>query len=613
LSERRAWPIVASPPYAAIWRSLAVKLQRIALLLLCAACLPFPALAHAAAPPPVRPATGSWWDSVEAVFTTDAMVVGKQVLLSLLLFLAGWLVAKLIAFAVFRGLCRTSLDNKLAAKLRLGVLMEGEPAVAKPTTPNALERGIATIVFYMLMLLVVVGVLQFAGLTQAAGPIQGLVDTVVQALPLVGKAALILVIAYFAGLILSRLVRAALNGLRLDARFAELTPPTDPPSAAGTVVTPDLLAPKPFSQAAGDVVFWLVMVAGLAGAFDALRITPISEPLNNAINRVVAVVPSLGFAALLVLAGYVLGRVVRVVLHNLLDSLGFNRLVDRLGLGRMFGHTRPSAVVGLLAMAFVVFQASIAALNELGLVTLSGPLTAMMARFWVILPNLAVSALVVVAGVFIGRLLRGAVAATLRNLGFDGLAHRLGFPELAPRADRLGEPSELVGFLVQVAVILLAAAQACDNLQLDTWSHHLNAFLGYLLKHVLVAVAIVGVGVAVGNYVRALVLARSAGTPAGVGAAPQSRWFAEFARYAVLVLAFTMAVHQLEVAPEFVLLAFGLLFGGLCLAMALAFGLGGRDVAGEIVRRGVEQAQTTPPKPTATGPTDGGFPRLPMR
>ena len=84
----------------------------------------------------------------------------------------------------------------------------------------------------------------------------------------------------------------------------------------------------------------------------------------------------------------------------------------------------------------------------------------------------------------------------------------------------------------------------------------------------------------------------------------------------MLVLAFTMAIHQLEVAPEFVLLAFGLLFGGLCLAAALAFGLGARDVAGDMVRRGVQQTQTEPPPsstptfpPRATDP----FPRLPIR
>jgi hypothetical protein len=548
-----------------------------------------PGLASASPPVPTapRPPATDWWTSTTDYLTGDALVIGKQVALSLLLLLGGWLVAKFIAWLIFRGLCRTDLDDKLAAKLRLGVLLEPPApgaAPAKPPPPHALERFIAQIVFYMLMLLVVVGVLQFAGLTQAAGPIQGLVDTVVQALPLVGKAALILVVAYFAGTILGRLVTRGLALLRVDARFAELTVEGEAPPPS---------PPKPFSQSAGDVVFWLIMVAGLAGAFDALRITPIAQPLNNALDRVVGVIPSVAVAALLVLAGWILGRVVRVVLHNLLDSLGFNRLVDRVGLGKLFGQSKPSTIVGTIAMAFIMFQASVAALNQLGLVTLSGPLTDMMARFWVVLPNLAVSVLVVVAGVVLGRILRGVVAATLRNLGFDRLVARLGVQSISARPDRLGEPSELVGFLVQLAVVILATAQACENLQLHTWAVYLNQFLGYLLKHVLVAVVIVGVGVAVGNYVRDMIRART-GDPLD----PRGHMLAEFARYAVLVFAATMAVQQLEVAQEFVLLTFGLLLGALCLAFALAFGLGSRDVAGDLVRKGmhrVEDPHTPPP------------------
>ena len=553
----------------------------------------------ARAPAPSAPTSdGGLLDSFRDLWSDNALVIGERVGLALLIFVGGWLVAKFVSWLVYRMLMATDLDNKLADKLRLSLLVDGDPkATAKDAkqVTNQLERFVANTVYYMLMLLVLVGVLQYAGLSQAATPIQGLVETVVQALPLVGKAVILLIVAYFAGTILSKLVSRGLDLLRVDNRFAELSAAP----AAGAQQQQ-----RPFSQAAGNAVFWLVMVVGLAGAFDALKIASVSGPLNNALDRVVALVPRLAIGAVIFTVGYVLGRITRVIIHNLLDALGFNKLIDRLGMTGLFGGKKPSGIVGLALMAFIMLQASIAALNELGLVTLSGPLTAMMARFWVILPNLAVSALVVVLGVFIGRLLRGVVAAALRNLGFDALAYRLGFPQLAARPDRLGEPSELLGFLVQAAVVLLAAAQACDNLQLDTWSHYLNGFLGYLLKHVLVAVAIVGVGVAIGNYVRALVQARSAAPEAA-----QSRWLGEFARYAVLVLAFTMAVHQLDVAPEFVLLAFGLLFGGLCLAMALAFGLGGRDVAGEIVRRGVDQAQ----HPGKAPPAADGFPRLPLR
>ena len=73
----------------------------------------------------------------------------------------------------------------------------------------------------------------------------------------------------------------------------------------------------------------------------------------------------------------------------------------------------------------------------------------------------------------------------------------------------------------------------------------------------------------------------------------------------MLVFAFTMAVHQLGVAEDFVLMSFGLLFGALCLAAALAFGLGSRDVAGDIVRKRYQQIQApgAPQAPAQRGPS----------
>ena len=88
---------------------------------------------------------------------------------------------------------------------------------------------------------------------------------------------------------------------------------------------------------------------------------------------------------------------------------------------------------------------------------------------------------------------------------------------------------------------------------------------------------------------------------------PRPVWLAEFARSAVLVFAFTAAIHQLGVAEDFVLLSFALLFGGLCLAAALAFGLGSREVAGEIVRDRWNKAK----KPTTPSPLGGARPPMP--
>ncbi|MEM6292563.1 MAG: mechanosensitive ion channel [Myxococcota bacterium] len=522
----------------------------------------------------------------EAWAENPAVQLGARVLLAVLLFIGGWIVAKAISYAVYQVFSKTDLDNKAAEKLGVGMLLREKKGGGDE---GSVERFIAQVAYYVVMLLVVVGVLEFAGLSQVAGPLERLVDTVVQSLPRIGKAALLLVAAYFAGRILSKVVSTALDKLGVDTKFAELAESGE--------------AKPAFSATVGSVVFWLIMLLGIAGAFEALEIGPVATPLHNAIDHVVGVLPKVAFAVLLVAVGYFGGRIARTVVRKVLQGLGFDSLAEKAQLDRVTGKTSPSDVVATALMVFIIVQASIAALNEVGLTTLSEPLTDMMGQFWNLLPKLAVGVVIIVVAVFVGQLLRRVVAGALRNLGLDRFMENLGFKKLSEREDRLGEYSEALGFAVQVGVILLGVAQALATLQLATWSGYVNSFLGYIVKNVAVATLVVGVGFAIGNYVRDLIRAR--------GDDEVGKWMGEFARYAVLVFAFTMAVRQLDVAEDFVLMTFGLLFGALCLGAALAFGLGGREVAGDIVKRRYDEARRQmakrpAPKPAAkpaTGPT----------
>ncbi len=596
-------------PTIGTWRALA-RLKYCFAAIAALLTVLVPALALAGPPQPevaeqaARPGffTREWWlELLGGVVSADALAMAWKLVLALLMFIAGWLVARVIAGVIYRVLRKTEIDNKLAKKL--GVEMLLDERAKKPGDEDVLERGLSRAVFWLLMALVVVAVLDFAGLEQAAGPIQRLVDTVVQALPLIGKAIVILVVAYFAGYILRKVVSKAISVAGFDKRLASLD------EDAGEAQAKDAGEEReqtPFSETAGQVVFWLVMVLGLAGAFDALQIRAISGPMSNVVNTVMGLIPIIGVAALVGVGGYVLAKVVRVIVTRALESLGFDKLVAKFKLDGLFGSSSPSRVLGWLAMALVLVQTVIAALDQVGLETLSAPMTDMMGQFWALLPALAISALFVVLGVVAGRLLRGIVQRALVGVGFDRLMDRLGFGQIAEREDELGKPAGLVAFVVQVVVVLLAVVQGLDNLGLETWADYVDALLRFAVTRAAVALLIVGVGFVVGGYVRDLIEARQRGEqpPVAEGEAAPARepvWMAEFARYAVLVFAFTMAVHQLGVAEDFVLISFALLFGGLCLAGALAFGLGSRDLAGEIVRERYRKAKQDAGKPGPSG------------
>jgi hypothetical protein len=98
------------------------------------------------------------------------------------------------------------------------------------------------------------------------------------------------------------------------------------------------------------------------------------------------------------------------------------------------------------------------------------------------------------------------------------------------------------------------------------------------------AIMIVILGIIVGEFVRGLIVA-SAGGVAGVPTV------AKMAKAAVIIISLFMALQQVGVAEEIVTAAFTLILGALALAVGLAFGLGNRELAGEITRKWYEEGQ----------------------
>lgn len=522
-----------------------------------------------------------WLLSLQGTLGGDAFGLAKTTVLTVLLFVAGWIVARLSAWLVFKALTNTKLDDQIAAKLGFDLEVDAQ---GKPREKHALERKLSRGCFWIFMLLVIVSAMEFAGLTQAAGPIRTLVDTVSGALPYLGKAAIIMGAAYIFALALSKIVTRALDKLNIDARLTiedEKGEKTEQP---------------PMAETAGSIIFWLILTFGLAGALDALGIEPVSGPLHNALDQIVTTLPLVAISGFLIVGGWFLGKFARTVVRNLLAAVGLDRIAAKIGVDKLLGKSTASNAVGVGVMAFIVLQAVIAALNKLGLETLADPLTAMMAQFWGMLPSLFVAVLLVTLAVVFARLARRFVTQALKQLGFDGLLAKLGLGRITSRPE-LSEPSEIVGLVVQVLIVTVAMAQALAKLGLDTWADYVELGIAFTLEHVLVALAIIAVGMAIGTWVAELVRGRM-NTEAG-----EINPASEFARYAVIVFSFTMALNQLAVAQDIVFIAFALLFGALCLAAALAFGLGGRDLAGEVLRRRYQQARTSSisssPKPAS--------------
>lgn len=194
-------------------------------------------------------------------------------------------------------------------------------------------------------------------------------------------------------------------------------------------------------------------------------------------------------------------------------------------------------------------------------------------------PNLLAMLVLLMAGLVIGWLTRETLRFLLPRLGFDTFAERFGLADGLRRGGLSGTPSRVLASMFAWGVLAVFVILAIGALNLEFAMDLLSQAFAYL-PQVLIALALLAVGAVLSGFVRRSVLI--AAVNAGL---PSARFLAAGTRTALLILFAAMALEHLGVGRQILLAAFTILFGGVVLALALAFGLAGRDLAGQVLAR----------------------------
>lgn len=217
-------------------------------------------------------------------------------------------------------------------------------------------------------------------------------------------------------------------------------------------------------------------------------------------------------------------------------------------------------------------------------------LAAALALFMSAIPKVIGFAVILIIGWFIASAVAAAVAALLRAVKFNDLATRSGFSGFV---QKMGINQDASGFLANVAkwfIRLIVLVSAFDALGLPAVSQVLESLLLWLPNLVVALVVLVIAGLAA-NALAGLV--RGATAESGLG---NPDLLATIAKVAVWAFAIVIAVNQLGIATTLVNTLFMAVVGAMALALGLAFGLGGRETAAQIVRNWYERGQQAAPK-----------------
>jgi small-conductance mechanosensitive channel len=198
-------------------------------------------------------------------------------------------------------------------------------------------------------------------------------------------------------------------------------------------------------------------------------------------------------------------------------------------------------------------------------------------QFFAYVPQLIGAIVVLIVGYVVARVLQAVVARVLQAIGFDRWMERGGIKQFFDRAQTRETPATVLGRLVFWFVFIIAITMAADALGIQQVSEVLAQLIAYI-PSIIAAILILVLAALLANFLSGI-----------VRGATGSDLLSNIARYAIIIYAAFAAITELGIAVELTAPTFLIVLGAVALAGAIAFGLGSREVAKDIVEKAYER------------------------
>jgi len=246
-------------------------------------------------------------------------------------------------------------------------------------------------------------------------------------------------------------------------------------------------------------------------------------------------------------------------------------------------------MLGILVFTLIIIPATIAALDVLSIDAISTPAMAMLNTILTAIPRVIGAALVIFIFYLVGRWIMTLTEEGLKSIGFDAIIAsiadaepiRAGRAQLdpTPGVDTIDlkafPPSRMIGLAVLIGIVLFASVEAARLLEFGAMAAMLGSVLE-LASRVLFGLVIIALGVLLASILSNAVAKDDKAS---------SEIMAVLVRWGVIALSAAVGLRFMGLANDIIVLAFGLMLGSVAVAVAVAFGVGGRDAAKRILDR----------------------------
>ena len=315
----------------------------------------------------------------------------------------------------------------------------------------------------------------------------------------------------------------------------------------------------------GSLVYYIVLLMVLLLVLERMGITSVLDPLKNLVDQFVGALPNIIGAGIIFYAGWVVAK-----LASGFVGLAANQLDQRLEDKGFNEDFKASKFLSAFVFGGVLLPITVAGFQFLNIESISGPAIQMITDFMGAVPNIVAAGLILLVAYFLGKFIDYMLTGLLEGMNIDAVPQKLGVQGFF---NEQRSPSGFIGAVVMFFIMLTAATAAVEKLNIELISNIFAQLLEFGGGIVLGAVILI-----VGNF-----LANIAYTKLSENA--QNASIANIARFAILGLVLAMGLKAMGLADNIVNMAFAFTFGAVAIAVALSFGLGGRDAAGKIANK----------------------------
>lgn len=213
------------------------------------------------------------------------------------------------------------------------------------------------------------------------------------------------------------------------------------------------------------------------------------------------------------------------------------------------------------------------------------PMKEVYVKFKEFAPNLLAMLTIVLVGILFARIMKAVLLRFMKAIKLDTWSDRMGLTAVMRRGDLWAKPSEAVGSVVFWILIISSLMAGLSALKIHAIDSLVNQFILYLPR-AFSAVLILVFGYIIAGFVGRAVLIAAVNS-----GYHYAKLLAEAIRLLLTVLILAMALEQLQVAPGIVVAAFSIIFGGIVLAVAISFGVGGIDAARKMIEKEEERKE----------------------